>query len=133
MNRQLYPLVVVIVGAWMALAILTPLSASGQTQRAMVVTIEGATQKWRVIDKHGHEVEVDIPSQAPIDIRTGQAAQMHADSTAASGSGRVQATVVAVDTTTNRVKMQTPQGQILELETPANNMRIGDKVMLVVP
>jgi hypothetical protein len=48
-------------------------------------------------------------------------------------TGTVHATVVAVDTLTNRVKVQTQAGQVIELETAAKDHQIGEQVTLIVP
>jgi hypothetical protein len=48
-------------------------------------------------------------------------------------TGTVLATVVAVDTLTNRVKVQTKIGQVIELETSAKDRQIGEQVTLSVP
>jgi len=41
--------------------------------------------------------------------------------------------VVAVDTLTNRVKVQTHAGQVIELATAAKDRQIGEQVTLIVP
>jgi hypothetical protein len=48
-------------------------------------------------------------------------------------TGTVQATVVAVDTLTNRVKVQTQAGQVIELATAATDRQIGEQVTLTFP
>ena len=53
--------------------------------------------------------------------------------TSGQGTGTVLATVVAVDTLTNRVKVQTQVGQVIELETVAKDRQIGEQVTLIVP
>jgi hypothetical protein len=41
--------------------------------------------------------------------------------------------VVAVDTLTNRVKVQTQAGQVIELDTSTKDRQIGEQVTLIVP
>jgi hypothetical protein len=81
------------------------------------------------MSKEGHEVEVEVPSQSSVDIHTGKAAEEKVTPT----RGRVSATVVAVDTVANRIKVETAQGQIIELDLPAKDMNLGETVTLVVP
>jgi hypothetical protein len=108
-------------------------SAFGQPLRATVVQVEGAAQTWRVTDRDGKIVEVHVPSQSVIDIQTTQEEPPGASGTSGQGSGTVRATVVAVDTLTNRVKVQTQVGQVIELATSATDRQIGEQVMLIVP
>ena len=48
-------------------------------------------------------------------------------------TGTVLATVVAVDTLTNRVKVQTQAGQVIELDTSTKDRQIGEQVTLIIP
>ena len=41
--------------------------------------------------------------------------------------------MVAVDTLTNRVKVQTHAGQVIELDTAAKDRQIGEQVTLIIP
>jgi len=116
-----------------AAALLGAPGAFGQPLRATVVHIEGVQDTWRVTDKDGKIVEVHVPAQSLIDIQTSQEAQPGTSGPAGQGSGTVQATVVAVDTLTNHVKVQTQAGQVIELETAAQNRQIGEQVTLIVP
>ena len=109
-------------------ALLAPVTARGDMRHGSVVTVEGSTQTWRVLDKSGQEVEVQVPSQSLSDVKTGRSAQR-----SATGATEILATVVAVDTTANRVKMRTQQGQILEIDAPAAGLQVGEEVFLVVP
>jgi hypothetical protein len=45
----------------------------------------------------------------------------------------LRATVVAVDTLTNRVKVQTQAGQVIELDTSTKDRQIGEQVTLILP
>jgi hypothetical protein len=98
-----------------------------------VLTVEGATQTWHVTDRDGKIVEVDVPSQSIVDIQTSQEQRPRASSTAGPVTGTVQATVVAVDTLTNRVKVQTQAGQVIELATAAKDRQLGEQVTLTLP
>jgi hypothetical protein len=105
----------------------------GQPLRATVVQVEGAAQTWHVTDRDGKIVEVQVPSQSVIDIQTSQGEQPGASSPSGQGTGTVRATVVAVDTLTNRVKVQTQLGQVIELDTSTKDRQIGEQVTLIVP
>src|SRR5262245_5902356 len=117
-----------------AVTLLVAPSVLGQQPlRATVLQVEGATQTWHVTDKDGKIVEVDVPSQSSVDIQTSQEQQSKASGTAGPVTGTVQATVVAVDTRTNRVKVQTQAGQVIELATAATDRQIGEQVTLTFP
>ena len=116
-----------------AAAMLAAPSAFGQPLRATVVHIEGVPDTWRVTDKDGKIVEVHVPAQSLIDIQTSQEAQPGASGTAGQVRGTVSATVVAVDTLTNRVKVRTQAGQVIELDTSTRDRQIGEQVTLIIP
>jgi len=116
-----------------AAALLVAPSAFGQPLRATVVHIEGVQDTWRVTDKDGKIVEVHVPAQSLIDIQTSQEERPGASSTSEQVRGTVLATVVAVDTLTNRVKVQTQAGQVIELDTSTKNRQIGEQVTLIIP
>jgi hypothetical protein len=116
-----------------AITLLVSPSALGQPLRATVVEVEGAAQTWRVTDRDGKIVEVHVPSQSVIDIETTQEEPPGTSGTSGQGRGTVRATVVAVDTLTNRVKVQTQVGQVIELATAAKDRQIGEQVTLIVP
>jgi len=113
--------------------LVAPNALGQQPLRATVLHVEGATQTWHVTDKDGKIVEVEVPSQSIVDIQTSQEQQSRASGTAAPVTGTVQATVVAVDTLTNRVKVQTQAGQVIELATAATDRQIGEQVTLTFP
>jgi hypothetical protein len=129
MYRQSCPGTLRLLGVVFAVTMLVSPSAFGQPLRATVVHVEGAAQTWHVTDRDGKIVEVQVPSQSLIDIQTSQAERPGASGT----SGQVTGTVVAVDTLTNRVKVQTKTGQVIELETSAKDRQIGEQVTLSVP
>jgi hypothetical protein len=108
-------------------------SAFGQPLRATVVHIEGVADTWHVTDKDGKIVEVHVPAHALIDIQTSQEGRPGPSGPAGQETGTVLATVVAVDTLTNRVKVQTKVGQVIELDTAAKDRQIGEQVTLIVP
>ena len=108
-------------------------SAFGQPLRATVLNVEGAERTWHVTDMNGKIVEVEVPSRSIIDIQTTKEERPGASGTSGQMTGTVLATVVAVDTLTNRVKVQTKAGQVVELETSAKDRRIGEQVTLIVP
>ena len=135
MHRQSCPGMLRLLGVVFAVTMLISPSAFGQPQplRATVVHIKGATETWHVTDWDSKIVEVQVPSQSIIDIQTGKEERPGASGTTGQGAGTVQATVVAVDTLTNRVKVQTQAGQVIELDTPAKDRQIGEQVTLIVP
>jgi hypothetical protein len=133
MHRQSCPGTLRLLGVIFAVTILVSPSVFGQPLRATVVHVEGATQTWRVTDKDGKIVEVHVPAQSLIDIQTSQEERPGASGTAEPVRGTVPATVVAVDTLTNRVKVQTQAGQVIELDTATKDRQIGEQVTLIIP
>lgn len=130
--KPLYMPFTMVVAALCVVALLVPPTARGEMRRGTVVNLEGTSQTWRVLDKNGKEVEVQVPSQSLIDLKTGGSGQRSVRVPSA-GRREVTATVVAVDTVANRVKMRTQQGQIIEIDAPAAGVHIGEEVVLVVP
>jgi hypothetical protein len=135
MHRQSCSGTLRLLGVIFAVTMLVSPSAFGQPQplRATVLNVEGAAQTWHVTDRDGKIVEVQVPSRSIIDIQTSKEERPGASGTSGQGTGTVLATVVAVDTLTNRVKVQTQAGQVIELETPAKDRQIGEQVTLIVP
>ena len=133
MHRQSCPGIMRLLGVVLAVTTLVPPSTFGQPLRATVVHVEGATQTWRVTDKDGKIVEVHVPAQSLIDIQTSQEERPGASGAAEPVRGTVPATVVAVDTLTNRVKVQTQAGQVIELATATTDRQIGEQVTLIIP
>jgi hypothetical protein len=91
---------------------------------ATIISIEGATTTYQSIDRDGKPVTVHVPSQSSADIK-GKDAQ-----------GNVTGTLVALDMTQRRVKVQTTAGQTIVLElSPAAlaGMQVGDAVTFTVP
>jgi hypothetical protein len=123
-----------LLGVVFTVALLVAPSAFGQQPlRATVVHVEGVPDTWHVTDKDGKIVEVHVPAHALIDIQTSPEGRPGASGTAGQVRGTVLATVVAVDTLTNRVKVQTTAGQVIELDTAATDRQIGEQVTLIVP
>ena len=133
MHRPFCPGTLRLLGVVCAAAMLMTPSAFGQQPlRATVVHIEGVSDTWHVTDKDGKSVEVHVPAQSLIDIQTSKEAQPSTSGPAVQERGTVRATVVAVDTLTNHVKVQTQMGQVIELETSAKDRQIGEQVTLIV-
>ena len=133
MHRQSCSGILRLLGIVCVVTALVAPSAFGQPLRATVLHVEGAEQTWHVTDKDGKIVKVEVPSRSIIDIQTTQEAQPGASGTSGQGAGTVQATVVAVDTLTNHVKVQTQAGQVIELDTSAKDRQLGEQVTLMVP
>jgi hypothetical protein len=92
--------------------------ATGQSPRAKIVTVEGATTIYTVEGMHGQIVTVDVPSNAMADVKLSDVAQR-----------TVQGKVVALDGETNRVKVHTQERQLIVLGMPHDTvmrMRLGD-------
>jgi hypothetical protein len=133
MHRQSCPGTLRLLGGVFAVTMLAVPGAFGQPLRATVVHIEGVTDTWHVTDKDGKIVEVHVPAQSLIDIQTSQEERPGASGTSGQETGTVLATVVAVDTLTNRIKVQTKAGQVIELATSAKDRQIGEQVTLIIP
>lgn len=91
---------------------------------ATIVSVEGSTTTYHSQDWNGQTVMVQVPSQASEDIK-GRDAQ-----------GIVRATVSAVDTTINRVKVRTLEGQTIVLDmAPASlaSLQVGDPFTFTLP
>jgi hypothetical protein len=112
---------------------LVPAAVFGQTPRATVVTVEGATTTYRVQDMGGRLVEVEVPSRSLADIQTSSQGLASRRGQPERSAGTIPATVVAVDTLTNTVKVRTQAGQTIELAMPAKGLQIGEQLTLVVP
>jgi hypothetical protein len=133
MPRQSCPGTIRLLSVVFTVVMLVAPSAFGQPLRATVVHIEGVPDTWRVTDKDGKIVEVHVPAQSLINIQTSQEERPGASGTSEQVRGTVLATVVAVDTLTNRVKVRTQAGQVIELDTSAKDRQIGEQVTLIVP
>jgi hypothetical protein len=97
--------------------------ASGQPV-ATIVSVEGSTTTYHSQDWNGQTVTVQVPSQASADIKGSDA------------QGVVRATVSAVDTTINRVKVRTSEGQTIVLDmAPASltSLQVGDPFTFMLP
>jgi hypothetical protein len=133
MHRQSCPGTMRLLSFVFAAAMLMAPSAFGQPLRATMVHIEGVPDTWRVPDKDGKIVEVHVPAQSLIDIQTTKEERPGASGPADPVRGTVPATVVTVDTLTNRVKVQTQAGQVIELATATTDRQIGEQVTLIIP
>jgi hypothetical protein len=133
MHRQSCPGTLHLLSIVFAAAMLVAPSAFGQPLRATVVHIEGVQDTWRVTDKDGKIVEVHVPAQSLINIQTSQEERPGASGPSEQVRGTVPATVVAVDTLTNRVKVRTQAGQVIELDTATTDRQIGEQVTLIIP
>ena len=91
---------------------------------AQLIAVEGASHTYHLIDYDNRVVTASVPAQSITDIRT------------SNPDGTVRATLVAIDSTTNRVKAQTDAGQVLVLamaREALGSMKIGDTFTLTVP
>jgi hypothetical protein len=91
---------------------------------AQLIAVEGASHTYHLIDYDKRVVTASVPAQSIADIRT------------SNPDGTVRATIVSIDSTTNRVKAQTDAGQVLVLamaREALGSMKIGDTFTLTVP
>jgi hypothetical protein len=99
---------------------------------AKIISIEGATTQYQVIDQDGKVVEVEIPRRSPSAIQTDSPAQSEKTVSATVASITPQASPPR----TFLVKVVTVQGQIVTLEMPGadlDGMQTGDMITLQVP
>ena len=92
--------------------------------RATIESVEGASTTYHTRDWNGKPVTVRVPSQAAADIRGKDA------------EGTVRATITAVDTTTNRVRVRTSEGQTIVLTMAPGalaGLKTGDLFIFTVP
>ena len=118
------PLVLTVGVLWVVMAFGGTRSDAAGELSATIVLVEGAATTYHSQDWHGQSVTVQVPSQSAADIK-GRDAQ-----------GNVQATVTAIDTTTNQVKVRTAEGQTIVLAlSPASlrGLQIGDPLTFTVP
>jgi hypothetical protein len=90
---------------------------------ALLVEVEGAASAFPSIDRDKRTILVPQMAQSRADILT------------RSPDGSVEATILAIDLTTNRVKARTDQDQVLVLvmtQADLASMRIGDSYTFVV-
>ena len=90
---------------------------------ARLIAVEGASHTYHLIDYDKRVITADVPAQSLADIQT------------RNPDGTVQATIVSIDLTTNRVKARTDAGQVLVLamaRADLENMRIGDTFTFAV-
>ncbi len=106
----------------------TSLGCAGKTAStppsATIVSVEGASTTYHTRDWNGKAVTVRVPSQSAADIKGKDV------------EGSVRATVTAVDTTRNHVKVRTSEGQTIVLEmAPASlaDLQVGGPVLFTVP
>jgi hypothetical protein len=104
-----------------------PLGATGQPSPpqlpAQLIEVEGVSHTYGSLDYNKRVVTVPVPAQSLADIET------------RNPDGSVQATIIAIDLTTNRVKARTELHQVLVLAVaPADlaHMQIGDTYTLLV-
>ena len=90
---------------------------------AQLIAVEGASHTYHLIDYDNRVVTASVPAQSIADIQT------------SNPDGTVQATIVSIDLTTNRVKARTDAGQVLILamaREEIGNIRIGDTFTFAV-
>ena len=98
--------------------------ASKPLPAAQLIAVEGAAHTYRLTDYDNRVVTTTVPAQSMTDIQTSKP------------DGTVQATIVSIDSTTNRVRARTDAGQVLVLAMAPEalgSMQIGDTFTLAVP
>jgi hypothetical protein len=91
---------------------------------AQLIAVEGAAHTYQLTDYDGRVITTTVPAQSLTDIRT------------TNPDGTVQATLVAIDMTADRVKAKTDAGQTLILAVPHESLaglQLGDTFTLAVP
>jgi len=107
-----------------ALFALAPNDTAGQPASATLASPQDTTTTYNVRDMDGNIVTVEVPAMGSPSIKVSDPAQR-----------TVQATVRAVDGVTNRVTVQTQEGQMLILQLSSESlpgMRVGDQFTLQV-
>ena len=107
-----------------ATAMVCAINAAPTQPVATIVSVEGATTTYHSQDWNGQTVTVQVPSQSSADIKGRDTQSI------------VHATVTAVDTTINRVKVHTPEGQTIVLDMSSaslTSMQVGDPLTFMVP
>jgi hypothetical protein len=97
--------------------------ASKSLPSAQLIAVEGAAHTYHLTDYDGRVITTTVPAQSLTDIQT------------TNPDGTVQATIVAIDMTANRVKARTDAGQILILAVPHESLaglQLGDTFTLAV-
>jgi hypothetical protein len=98
--------------------------ASKSLPSAQLIAVEGAAHTYHLTDYDGRVITTTVPAQSLTDIQT------------TNPDGTVQASIVAIDMTANRVKAKTDAGQILILAVPHESLaglQLGDTFTLAVP
>ena len=117
------PLLILGGGLWVAAA-LGCAGTAPPPPSAAIVSVEGASTTYHTRDWNGKRVTVRVPAQSVADIK-GKDAQ-----------GNVRATVTAIDPTTHRVKVRTPEGQTIVLEMAPSalaDLQVGGPVLFTAP
>ena len=89
-----------------------------------LIEVEGASHTFHLTDYDKRVVTASVPAQSIADVRT------------INPDGTVRATIISIDSTTNRVRAQTDAGQVLVLamaREALGSMKIGDTFTLTVP
>src|SRR5207245_5450669 len=126
-HHTAFPLIVTVAFLWAVIALgcadrATPPQASAPS--ATIVSVEGASTTYHTRDWNGKPVTVRVPSQSAADIKGKDV------------EGTVRATITAVDTATNRVKVRTTEGQTVVLSMAPGalaGLKTGDLLIFTVP
>ena len=92
--------------------------------RATIESVEGASTTYQTRDWNGKPVTVRVPSPSAAAIRGKDA------------EGTVRATITAVDSATNRMRVRTAEGQTIVLSMAPDalaGLKPGDPVIFTVP
>jgi hypothetical protein len=92
--------------------------------RATIESVEGASTTYQTRDWNGKPVTVRVPSPSAAAIRGKDA------------EGTVRATITAVDSATNRVRVRTAEGQTIVLSMAPDalaGLKPGDPIIFTVP
>ena len=130
MRRRAHHAFLPLVGLGACLWVTTVVGCTGRTAppppapRATIESVEGASTTYQTRDWNGKPVTVRVPSPSAAAIRGKDV------------EGTVRATITAVDSATNRVRVRTAEGQTIVLSTAPDalaGLKPGDPIIFTVP
>jgi hypothetical protein len=130
MRRRAHHAFLPLVGLGACLWVITVVGCADRTAppppapRATIESVEGASTTYQTRDWNGKPVTVRVPSPSAAAIRGKDA------------EGTVRATITAVDSATNRVRVRTTEGQTIVLSMALDalaGLKPGDPIIFTVP
>lgn len=125
MHPKLRITLVLAFGVWCGMApFVWAANTAGSLPRARVMAPERMATTYHIRDMHGHMLTVEVPALGSPEVKVSDPAQR-----------TVGATVMAVNSQTNQVRVRTQEGQTLMLDLPSETvmgMRVGDQFTLSI-